>query len=115
MLQSVIIEMRDDLVVVEAPLYEGRSQAVIKTIKERFPNKPIRYIIPTHAHIDHSGGIRYYMAERAIVVASLIATEFYARVAWALHTLRSDSLEKNGRTVVIESHAGRQRRAAISR
>jgi glyoxylase-like metal-dependent hydrolase (beta-lactamase superfamily II) len=105
---SVIVEMRDHLVVVEAPLYEERSQAVIKTIKERFPAKPIRYIIPTHFHLDHSGGIRAYMAEGAIVVAPAISTEFYTRVAKAPHTLRPDSLEKTRRAVVIDSYTGHQ-------
>jgi len=102
---TVIIEMRDHLVAVEGPLYEERSYPVIKAIKERFPAKPIRYIIPTHTHLDHSGGIRGFMAEGAIVVSPLIATEFYTRVARAPHTLRPDSLERNGRAVVIESHA----------
>jgi len=103
---NVIIEMRDHLVVVEAPLYEERSQAVIKAIKERFPTKPIRYLIPTHHHLDHSGGIRGFMAEGAIVVAPAIATEFYTRVAKAPHTMRPDSLEKSRRAVIIESYTG---------
>jgi glyoxylase-like metal-dependent hydrolase (beta-lactamase superfamily II) len=103
---SVIIEMRDHLVVVEAPLYEERSQAVIKTIKERFPGKPIRYIVQTHHHIDHSGGIRGYMAEGAILIVPTISTEFYMRVAKAPHTLRPDSLQKSPRPVLIESHTG---------
>lgn len=106
---NVIIEMRDHLVVVEAPLYEARSQTVIKAIKERFPTKPIRYIIPTHFHLDHSGGIRGFMAEGAIVVAPAIATDFYTRVAKAPNTAPPDSLEKKGRAVVIESYAGDRR------
>jgi glyoxylase-like metal-dependent hydrolase (beta-lactamase superfamily II) len=103
---SVVVEMRDHLIVVEAPLYEQRSQAVIKAIKERFPAKPIRYIIPMNHHIDHSGGIRGYMAEGAIVVVPTISTGFYTRVAKAPHTVWPDSLEKNKRAVIIESHAG---------
>ena len=103
---SVIIEMRDHLVVVEAPLYEERSQAVIKTIMERFPGKPIRYIVQTHHHIDHSGGIRGYMAEGAVLIVPTISTEFYTRVAKAPHTLRPDSLQKSPRPVLIESHTG---------
>ncbi len=103
---SIVIEMRDYLIVVEAPLYDERSQAVIRAIKERFPAKPIRYVIPTHFHIDHSGGIRGYMAEGAIVAAPQIAKEFYACMAHARHTLRPDTLEKNGRAVMIESHDG---------
>jgi glyoxylase-like metal-dependent hydrolase (beta-lactamase superfamily II) len=106
---NVIIEMRDHLVIVEAPLYEARSQTVIKAIKERFPTKPMRYIIPTHFHLDHSGGIRGFMAEGAIVVAPAIATDFYMRVAKAPHTARPDSLEKKGRAVMIESYAGDRR------
>jgi glyoxylase-like metal-dependent hydrolase (beta-lactamase superfamily II) len=101
---NVVIEMRDHLVVVEAPLYEERSLDVIKGIKQRFPGKPIRYIVPTHHHIDHSGGIRAFMAEGATVVAPAIAGEFYKRVAKAPHTARPDSLQKSGRAVVLEMH-----------
>jgi glyoxylase-like metal-dependent hydrolase (beta-lactamase superfamily II) len=103
---SIVIEMRDYLIVVEAPLYDERSQAVIRAIKERFSAKPIRYVIPTHFHIDHSGGVRGYMAEGAIVAAPQIAKEFYTCMAHAPHSLRPDTLEKNGRVVMIESHDG---------
>ena len=102
---TVIIEMRDYLVAVEGPLYEERSYPVIKAIKERFPNKPIRYVIPTYHHLDHAGGIRGFMAEGAIVVVPFIAADFYKRVAKAPHTLRPDSLEKKRRAVVIDGYA----------
>ncbi|HEY7557646.1 MAG TPA: MBL fold metallo-hydrolase [Candidatus Binatia bacterium] len=101
---NVVIEMRDHLVVVEAPLYEERSLDVIKAIKQRFQGKPIRYIVPTHHHIDHSGGIRAFMAEGATVVAPVIAGGFYTHVAKAPHTLRPDSLQKIGRAVALETH-----------
>ncbi len=103
---NVVIEMRDHLVVVEGPLYEARSQAVIKSLKARFPGKPIRYIIPTHAHLDHSGGIRGFMAEGAMVVVPAIAKEFYTRVARAPHMVEPDALEKVGRAVTIEYYDG---------
>ena len=103
---TIVVEMRDHLVAVEGPLYEERTAAVVKAIKERFPSKPIRYVIPTHHHLDHAGGIRAFMAEGAIVVVPFIATEFYSRVAMAPHTLRPDSLEKKGHAVVIESYGG---------
>jgi glyoxylase-like metal-dependent hydrolase (beta-lactamase superfamily II) len=106
---TIIIEMRDYLVAVEGPLYEERSYPVIKAVKERFPNKPIRYVIPTHHHLDHAGGIRGFMAEGAIVIVPFIAENFYARVAKAPHTLKPDSLEKNKRAVVIESYGGGHR------
>ena len=106
---TIVVEMRDHLVAVEGPLFEERTAPVVKAIKERFPAKPIRYVIPTHHHLDHAGGIRAFMAEGAIVVVPFVATEFYARVAKAPHTLRPDSLEKKGHAVVIESYGGGHR------
>jgi glyoxylase-like metal-dependent hydrolase (beta-lactamase superfamily II) len=53
-----VVEFNDYLVVIEAPLDEARSAAVISEAKKLFLNKPIRYLINTHQHFDHSGGIR---------------------------------------------------------
>ncbi|HEY7221004.1 MAG TPA: MBL fold metallo-hydrolase [Candidatus Binatia bacterium] len=103
---TIVIEMRDYLVAVEGPLYEARTAPVVKAIKERFPGKPIRYVIPTHHHLDHAGGIRAFMAEGAIVVSPFNAREFYIRVAQAPHTRQPDSLEKTRTPVVIESFGG---------
>jgi glyoxylase-like metal-dependent hydrolase (beta-lactamase superfamily II) len=103
---TIVVEMRDHLIAVEGPLYEARTAPVVKAIKERFPTKPIRYVIPTHHHLDHAGGIRAFMAEGAIVVSPFNAREFYARVAKAPHTRRPDTLEKSRTPVVIESFGG---------
>ena len=106
---TIVIEMRDHLVVVEGPLYEARTAPVVKSIKDRFPGKPIRYMVPTHHHLDHSGGIRAFMAEGATIIAPFSARDFYARVAKAPHTRQPDSLERSGRAVVIEAFGGSAR------
>lgn len=103
---TIVVEMQDHLVVVEGPLYEARTAPVVKSIKEKFPNKPIRYVIPTHHHLDHAGGIRAFMATGATLVVPFSAKEFYARVAKAPHTRNPDSLEKNKVGVVIEAFGG---------
>jgi glyoxylase-like metal-dependent hydrolase (beta-lactamase superfamily II) len=105
---SVIIEMRDYLVVVEAPLYEARSQKVIGAIKQRFPTKPIRYIIPTHFHNDHSGGMRAYMADGATIIAPPISMGHYERMARAPHTVRPDRLAQSRKAVIVEGITGRR-------
>ena len=65
---SVAIDQPDHIVVVEAPQNEARSLAVIAKVKETIPNKPIRYLINTHHHFDHSGGLRTYVDEGATIV-----------------------------------------------
>jgi len=103
---TIVVEMKDHLVVVEGPLYEERTAPVIKSIKEKFPNKPIRYVISTHHHLDHAGGIRAMMATGATLVVPFSARDFYASVAKSSHSRRPDSLEKNKAGAVIESFGG---------
>jgi glyoxylase-like metal-dependent hydrolase (beta-lactamase superfamily II) len=105
---SVIIEMRDYLVVVEAPLYEERSQKVLAAIKQRFPSKPIRYVIPTHFHNDHSGGMRAYMAVGTTIIAPAISMGHYERMAKAPHSMRPDRLEQSRKAVIVEGITGRR-------
>jgi len=103
---TIVVEMPDYLVVVEGPLYDDRTAPVVKSIKEKFPNKPIRYVIPTHHHLDHAGGIRAFMATGATIVVPFSAKEFYSRVAKAPHTRRPDSLTRQPTGVVIEAFGG---------
>ena len=65
---SVAIEFGDHVAVVEAPLNEERSLAVIGEVNRLIPNKPIRFIVNTHHHWDHLGGLRTYVHEGAAVI-----------------------------------------------
>ncbi len=64
----MLVEQDDHLVIVEAPQNEARSLAVIAKAKEIAPGKPIKYLVNTHTHFDHSGGLRTYVNEGAIIV-----------------------------------------------
>jgi glyoxylase-like metal-dependent hydrolase (beta-lactamase superfamily II) len=103
---TIVVVMKDYLVAVEGPLYEERTAPVIRSIKAKFPGKSIRYVIPTHHHLDHAGGIRAFMAEGAIVVVPFNAERFYEKVARAPHTRRPDTLERNKAVVTIEAFGG---------
>jgi len=103
---TIVVEMADHLIAIEGPLYEARTAPVVQAIKGKFPNKPIRYVIPTHHHLDHAGGIRAFMATGATVVVPFSAKEFYTRVAKSPHTRRPDSLERNDGGAVIEAFGG---------
>jgi glyoxylase-like metal-dependent hydrolase (beta-lactamase superfamily II) len=100
---SLLIDQTDHLVVVEGPQSEARGQAVIDKAKELVPNKPIRYVINTHVHFDHSGGLRPFVAEGATVVTAEAARPFY-EAAWANpRTLNPDAMAKSGKTAMFET------------
>jgi glyoxylase-like metal-dependent hydrolase (beta-lactamase superfamily II) len=80
---SLAVDFRDFATVVEAPLNEERSIAVINEVHRLIPNKPIRYVVNTHHHFDHSGGLRTYVAEGALVVTHQANREFYERVLFS--------------------------------
>ena len=77
---SVAIEFADFIAVVEAPQNEARSLAVIAEIRRRVPDKPIRYVVNTHHHADHAGGLRTYVAQSATVITHEANHEFYDAV-----------------------------------
>ena len=56
--------------------------------------KPIRYLINTHHHFDHSGGLRTYVEAGATIVTHEVNKAFYERVLspTAPRTLSPDRL-----------------------
>ena len=95
---SVAVEQGDHIVMIDAPLDEARSLAVIAKTKETIPGKPITYLINTHAHFDHAGGVRTYAAQGATIVTLPMNQAFYDRVWRNPHTLNPDLLETSKKT-----------------
>jgi glyoxylase-like metal-dependent hydrolase (beta-lactamase superfamily II) len=91
---SAVIEFADHIAVIEAPLNEDRSNAVIAEVKKLVPNKPIRYLVNTHHHFDHSGGLRTYVAEGATIVTHQSNEKFYQATFKAPHTLNPDRQQR---------------------
>lgn len=100
---SVAIDQRDHIVLVEAPQNEARSVAVIAKAKELIPNKPIRYLINSHAHFDHSGGLRTYVDEGATIVTHEMNRPFYEEAWKAPHTLNPDRLATANKAAAFET------------
>ena len=74
---SIAVEFSDFVTVVEAPQREARSLAVIAEVRRLIPDKPIRYVVNTHHHFDHAGGLRTYVAQSATVVTHAANRDFY--------------------------------------
>ena len=104
--RSVAIEFRDYAVVVDAPETEARSIAVMDAIKKVIPGKPIRYVINTHSHFDHAGGLRTYAAEGATIITHQGNVPYYEHVWSNPRTINPDRLSRSGRKPVFEGLVG---------
>jgi len=97
------VDFGDHIVVVEGQGSDERSLLAIEEIKKTIPNKPIRYVINTHAHYDHAGGLRTYVAQGATVVTHEMNKPFYEK-AWSRpRTIAPDSLSKAPKPAVFET------------
>ena len=100
---SLAIEMRDHIVVVDTPQTEQRALAVLAKAKETIPNKPVRFVVTSHHHWDHLGGIRAAMDEGAIIVTHQSNKAFLERVAKTPHTIVPDRLAASRKAVRIQT------------
>lgn len=98
---SVVIDFKDYIAVVEAPLSEERSNVVIAEARKLVPNKPIKYLINTHHHWDHSSGVRTYVAEGATIITSDVNKAYYETAWKAPRTLDPDKLAKSPKKAVF--------------
>jgi glyoxylase-like metal-dependent hydrolase (beta-lactamase superfamily II) len=76
---SYMVEFRDFVAVFEAPGDEERSLAVIEETAKLAPGKPIRWLVSSHPHFDHIGGLRTYLHIGATIVAHMKNIAFLNR------------------------------------
>jgi glyoxylase-like metal-dependent hydrolase (beta-lactamase superfamily II) len=100
---SLAVEMKDHIVLVDTPQTEQRALAVIAKAKELVPNKPIRFVVTSHHHWDHLGGIRTAMDEGATIVTHQSNKAFLERVAKTPHTINPDRLAASKKPVKIQT------------
>ena len=100
---SLAVEFGEYVAIVEAPFSEERSLAVLAEVKKLVPAKPIRYLINTHHHFDHSSGIRTYVAEGTTIITHRVNTAYYNRVLRLPHTLSPDRLSMNPKPARFET------------
>jgi len=98
---NLIVAMKDFLIVFDAPYGELQSRWTIDAAKAKYPGKPIKYLVLTHHHMDHTGGMRTYVAEGATIIVPSESADYFEKVVRAPHTVVPDELQKNPRTPVI--------------
>jgi len=104
---SVIVEFKDYIMMLEAGQSQARAQAYVAETKKLIPNKPIRYVFNTHPHSDHTGGLPVLVAEGATIITQQNNVKF---LEGALNTPRTlmpmdDTLAKNPKKAKVEAVA----------
>jgi glyoxylase-like metal-dependent hydrolase (beta-lactamase superfamily II) len=99
---AVAVGFKDHIVIIEGGQNDQRSEAVIAEAKRLIPGKPITAVVNTHAHFDHAGGLRAYVAEGATVITQESNKAYFQKV-WAYpHTLAPDALARHPRPAKFE-------------
>ncbi|HEY8176346.1 MAG TPA: MBL fold metallo-hydrolase [Gemmatimonadaceae bacterium] len=100
---SLFVVFGDFVLVLEGGENTRATENVIRQVRTIAPNKPIRYVVATHHHYDHIGGLRSYIAEDATIVTTPDAKPVIERMAMTPHRLKPDGLSRNPRPTVIQT------------
>ena len=77
--------------------------AVLAKVKELRPNKPLKYVVNTHHHFDHSGGVRRVMAEGVTLITHSGNKAFFEEIARRPSTIYPDTFSKSPKPPTIEA------------
>jgi glyoxylase-like metal-dependent hydrolase (beta-lactamase superfamily II) len=107
--QTILVEFSDHVALIEGPTGDDRSMATIAEVRRMLPNKPIKYLVNTHHHSDHAGGIRAYVAEGIPIISHETQRRYYEQQIFrAPHTLNPDRLARAPKPLVLETMRDRR-------
>lgn len=105
---TMFVEFRDFVLEVEAPSQaylefdqlpadglppsDTVSEWLIRKIKETIPNKPIRYVVVSHYHNDHAGGVRAFWAEGATLLTTPGTRAYFEKLGSVRLSISPDRL-----------------------
>jgi glyoxylase-like metal-dependent hydrolase (beta-lactamase superfamily II) len=99
---SLAVELKDGIVVLEGGQNEARGMAVLAETKRLFPNKRIKYVVNTHPHFDHLGGLGPFIADGITILTDDNSRYFVEQALSSPRTLLGDSLAKSRKKPKVE-------------
>ena len=105
---SLAADMGDHIVILEGGQNEARGLAVIAAAKAAIPGKPIRFLVNTHPHFDHAGGLAPFVAEGATILTHDNNKDFLERGLNTPRTLVGDALAKSNRKANVDGVGDRR-------
>ena len=107
---ALAVEMADHVVLFEpGPQNLARARAIITETKRVIPNKPIRYGVISHHHLDHTQGLAEVVAEGITIVTPAVNRAYLMSAMSTPRTLAPDTLAKSGKKPVVEGFTGDKR------
>jgi glyoxylase-like metal-dependent hydrolase (beta-lactamase superfamily II) len=100
---AIAVDFNDHITIIETGQSEARGLAVIAEAKRLIPNKPVKYVVNTHSHIDHSSGLRAAVAEGATILTHQLNKAYLERILSVPHTLNPDKAQQLGKKPVVEA------------
>jgi glyoxylase-like metal-dependent hydrolase (beta-lactamase superfamily II) len=59
---------------------DGHSNWILNAARTKYPGKPVRFLVLTHHHMDHAGGVRAFAAQGATIIVGQGNGEHFRRV-----------------------------------
>jgi len=99
---ALAVEFKDYAVVLEGGQNEARGLAIIAETKRLFPTKRIKYVVNTHPHFDHAGGLPPFVAEGITLLVDDNSKFFVEASLGSPRTLVGDTLGKAKKKPKVE-------------
>jgi glyoxylase-like metal-dependent hydrolase (beta-lactamase superfamily II) len=100
---AIAVDFTDHITILESGQSEARGQAILAEAKRLIPNKPVKYVVNTHSHIDHSSGLRAAVGEGATILTYQLNKAYLEKTLSLPHTLNPDKAQENGKKPVVEA------------
>ncbi|WP_164928859.1 MBL fold metallo-hydrolase [Gloeobacter violaceus] len=109
---TLFVAFEEYVLVVDAPEplpYSAHTSRVIERIKKTVPGKPIQYLVLTHHHADHTGGVRTYIAEGTTVVTTPGNRGAIEKLMAGRYTIAPDEFARKPQPLKLETIEGKKR------
>jgi glyoxylase-like metal-dependent hydrolase (beta-lactamase superfamily II) len=98
----IAVDFKDHITLFESGQSDARAAAVLAEAKRVIPGKLIAYVVNTHGHFDHSGGLRAVSAEGATILTYKLNRDYLEKVLSQPRTLDPAAAQQQGRKPKVQ-------------